>query len=48
MWMSVEMDTTDNRGNSNKLHFEDCAFRIIAGRPKTQPNEMCSEHMTGN
>jgi hypothetical protein len=36
MWMSIEMDATDNKGNSDKLHIEDCAFRIIACRPKTQ------------
>jgi hypothetical protein len=48
MWLSIEMDTSDDKESSNKLHFDDCAFRIIAGRPIAQQNEMDREHMTGN
>jgi len=35
MWLSTVIDIEDEKGNqSKKLNFEDCAFRIIAGRPQ--------------
>jgi hypothetical protein len=55
MWLSTEIDNVDHKGNHIKeLNFEDCAFRIIAGRPrynkleKDPEEETDSGSMTGN
>jgi hypothetical protein len=55
MWLSTEIDTVDDKGNhGDKFNFDDCAFRIIAGRPGlAQPeegsqNRMGNEFMTGS
>jgi hypothetical protein len=55
MWLSTEIDMVDDKGNHDKkLNFDDCAFRIIAGRPRyAQPEEdprekMDSGSMTGS
>jgi hypothetical protein len=55
MWLSTEVSTIDDKGNHIKgLNFEDCAFRIIAGRPiqtrsEEDPKEkMDSESMIGS
>lgn len=55
MWLSTEIDTVDNKGNpGEELNFDDCAFRIIAGRPGiVQPDESSQdgtgdEFMTGS
>lgn len=54
MWLSTEIDTVDNKGNpGEELNFDDCAFRIIAGRPGlAQPEDsqegMGDEFMTGS
>jgi hypothetical protein len=55
MWLSTEIDNVDHKGNHIKeLNFEDCAFRIIAGRPRYNKleedpeEETDSGSMTGN
>lgn len=55
MWLSTEIDTVDDKGNhGDKLNFDDCAFRIIAGRPglaqleEGSQNGMKNEFMTGS
>ncbi|MBN1234929.1 MAG: hypothetical protein JW999_02645 [Methanotrichaceae archaeon] len=55
MWLSSEIAKEDDSGGiGKKFYFEDCAFRIIAGRPRfLQPEEDFQdknddEFMTGN
>ena len=55
MWLSTEIDNVDHNGNYIKEpNFEDCAIRIIAGRPRYSKSEEDPEEetnsgsMTGN